>query len=66
MVMLNEKMVEAIERRLNDCSEVYYDSRNREVKERNRGYCQGIAFVLSEIGYYIEWDNGKATVVKDD
>ena len=64
--MLNERQVKDIERQLNSLADVYYDTRNREIKERNRGYCQGIAFVLSEIGYYVEWDNGKATVVKDD
>ena len=64
--MLNEKMVSEIERQLNHSSELYYTTHNGEIKERNRGYCQGIDAVLSMIGYYIVWDNGKATVVKDD
>ena len=64
--MLDEKKIKAIESKLNDLSEDYYDSRNREVKERTRGYCQGIAFALSQIGYAIEWEDGKATVVADD
>ena len=64
--MLNEKQIKAIETKLNDLAADYYDSRNREVKERNRGYCQGIAFTLSQIGYYIEWEDGKATVIKDE
>jgi len=63
--MLNEMQIKDLERKLNDLSEDYTDSRNREVKERCRGYCQGIGFVLAKIGYAIEWDNGKATIVED-
>lgn len=64
--MLNEMKIKDIERQLDSLAGVYYDTRNREIKERNRGYCQGIAFMLEKIGYAVEWDNGKATVVKDD
>ena len=64
--MLNERQIKALEAKLNDLAADYYDARNREVKERNRGYCQGIAFTLAQIGYSVTWDNGKATVVKDD
>ena len=64
--MLDGKQIKDIERQLNSLAEVYYDTRNREVKERNRGYCQGIAFMLGKIGYRIEWDNGRATVIEDD
>lgn len=63
--MLNEKQIKDIERQLDSIAGVYYDTRNNEVKERNRGYCQGIAFVLAKIGYSVEWDNGKATIVED-
>ena len=64
--MLNERQVKFIEQKLTDFADDYGTSENREFKERCRGYCQGIAFVLSEIGYAVEWDNGKATVSKDD
>ena len=64
--MLNEMKIKDIERQLTAMADVYYDSRNGEVKERCRGYCQGMAFVLGKIGYAVEWDNGKATIVKDD
>ena len=64
--MLNEQQVKHIEQKLTDIAADYEDSRNREVKERCRGYCQGIAFTLAVIGYAVEWDNGKATVVKED
>ena len=63
--MLNEKQIKNIEFQLNSLAEVYYDTRNGEVKERNRGYCQGIAFVLSQIGYAVEWENGKSTIVNE-
>ena len=63
--MLNERQIKTIETQLNHLAKVYYDTRNGEVKERNRGYCQGIGFVLSEIGYAIEWDNERAKVVKE-
>lgn len=64
--MLNEKQVNDIERQLNSLADVYYDTRNMEIKERNRGYCQGIGFLLEKIGYRIEWDDGKARVIADD
>ena len=64
--MLNEAQIKELEWKLSDLAGDYYDSRNRENKERFRGYCQGMAYVLSKIGYSVEWDNGKATVVKDD
>ena len=64
--MLNEMKIKDIERQLTSLADVYFETRNAEVKERNRGYCQGIAFVLHKIGYAVEWDNGKATVVKED
>lgn len=63
---ISEKTIKDIERQLNSLAEVYYDTRNREVKERNMGYCQGIAFMLEKIGFRVEWDNGKAVVVQDD
>ena len=64
--MLNERQVKHIEQKLTDFAAEYEDSRNREFKEHCRGYCQGVAYMLAEIGYSVEWDNGKATVVKDD
>lgn len=64
--MLNERQVKHIEQKLTDFAVEFEDSRNREFKERCRGYCQGVAFMLAEIGYAVEWDNGKATVVKED
>ena len=64
--MLNNKQIKDIERKLNDCAELYYSTENAKVKELNRGYCQGIAFALDQIGYAIEWDDGKATIVKLD
>ena len=62
--MLTEKQVKDFERQLTSLADVYYNSRNAEVKERNRGYCQGMAYVLAALGYAVEWDNGKATVVE--
>ena len=62
--MLNEMQIKDIERQLTDLADVYFETRNREVKERNRGNCQGIAFVLHKLGYTVEWDHGKATVVE--
>lgn len=60
---MDEKKIKAIERQLNSIADVYYSTYNNEVKERNRGYCQGIDYVLSMLGYAIEWNDGKATVV---
>ena len=64
--MLNEKQIKDIQWKLTDLAADYYDTRNAEVKERLRGYSQGIAYMLAKIGYSVEWDNGNATVVKDD
>ena len=64
--MLNEMKVEVIEAKLNHLADVYYTASNPEIKGLNKGYCQGIAFVLGQIGYSIEWDNGKAIIVKED
>ena len=63
--MLSEAKVKEIESKLNVLADVYYTATNREIKELNRGYCQGIAFVLEQIGYSVEWNNGKATIVED-
>ena len=63
---MNKKQVKDIERALNNCADVFYETRNGETRELNRGYCKGINFVLENIGYRIVWDNGKATVVEDD
>ena len=64
--MLTDKQVKDFERQLTSLADVYYNSRNGEVKERNRGYCQGMAYVLAALGYVVAWDNGKAYIVKDD
>lgn len=63
--MLDERRIKTLEAQLNSLAEVYRETRNRETKERNRGYCQGIAFALEQFGYSVTWDNGKATVFKD-
>lgn len=64
--MLTDMQVKDIERALNNAADLYYSTRNDTVKERNRGFCQGADFVLEKLGYFITWDNGKATVAKDD
>lgn len=64
--MLNEKQVKNIERKLTDLATDYEDSRNQCFREHCRGYCQGIAFMLAKLGYDIEWDDGKATLVTFD
>lgn len=64
-IMLNGTQIKTIEGQLNSLADVFYDTRNNEVKERNRGYCQGIAFVLAEIDYSIEWEDRKAHIVKE-
>lgn len=64
--MLSEAKVKEIESKLNGLADAYYTATNREIKELNRGYCQGIAFVLEQVGYAVEWDNGKAIIVRED
>ena len=64
-VVLTETQIKDIERQLTNAADLYYTTRNDTVKERNRGFCHGIAAVLDKIGYDIEWDDGKATLVKD-
>jgi len=63
--MLGAQQIKNIENRLDDLAAVFYDTRNAEVKERNRGYCQGIAYTLGLIGYEIKWnDNGRKSTVQ--
>lgn len=64
--MLTEMQIKDIERMLTAQADLYHSTTKVGVYERSGGYCQGIAFVLDKIGYSITWDNGKATVVKDD
>ena len=62
---LDEMKIKDIERKLNNLADVYYTTGNPEKKELSRGYCQGIGFVLSMLGYAIEWDNGKTIIVDE-
>ena len=55
--MLSVAQIADIELKLKAMGDVYYTS-DGETKERCLGYCQGIAFVLEKIGYYIDWVNG--------
>ena len=64
--MLNERQVKEIERKLNDLAKDHESYTGSAFADTGRAYAQGIAFALSQIGYYIEWENGKATIVKDD
>lgn len=64
--MLSEKQIKGIEWKLNVCGELYYKTSNERVKEVNRGVCQGIDYVLEQIGYHVEWEGETATVVKND
>lgn len=61
---LNEMKIKALEDKLNDLAEGYYSTGNAKTKELNRGYCQGIAFALEQIGYSVQWDNGKAHIIE--
>ena len=63
---INIKTIKEIEFKLSSCADVISTGVNERVKENNRGYCQGAAFVLEQLGYRIAWDNNKAYVVKDD
>jgi hypothetical protein len=61
--MLNDKDIKTIEKKLNNCSDIFFKTQNIGLKELNRGNCQGIAFVLEKLGYSVEWDDGKAVIV---
>ena len=63
---MDEKKIKTVEEYLNHCGELYFHTFNREVKERNRGCCEAVGFMLSLFGYDIEWKNEKASVVKVD
>lgn len=62
--MLDEKKMRDIEWKLNSCGELYFKTEREVIKEYNRGYCQGIAFVLEKIGFEIEWENEKVKIIK--
>ena len=63
--MLTEMQIKDIERQLNNSADLYYSTRRETIKERNRGYCQGIDFLLSKLGYSIIWEDGKAHIEQD-
>ena len=63
--MLSEKDLKRIKFKLDACSEVYSSTELAELVERNRGYCQGVAFVLDLLGYSMQWDNGKVIIVNN-
>ena len=62
---LSKTEVKMIEAKLNTSADAYYAASNAKERELNRGYCQGIAYILGLVGYSVEWDNGKAYVVND-
>ena len=62
---LDEMKLKDIKFQLDNLAEVYYTTSVPEIKERNRGFCQGIAFVLGKLGYGVDWDDGVATIVKE-
>ena len=64
--MLTEKDLKIIKDKLDYCSEEYLKTERADLVGRYTGYCQGIAFVLDKLGYSVEWDNGKAIIVKND
>ncbi|MBO5959460.1 MAG: hypothetical protein J6Q65_05005 [Lentisphaeria bacterium] len=63
---IDENKIRKIESVLTNTAEDHEAAHNLTAKERTRAYCQGIAFALEQIGYRVEWDNGKAYIVEDD
>ena len=59
-------MIKKLEWKLSDIASDCAENSNRETDIRLRAYAQGMAHVLRVIGYEVEWDNGKAIIVKDD
>lgn len=64
--MLNEKAIKNIERRLNTLAMDADKHTGSIFTNPYKAYAQGIAFTLSEIGYGIRWNDGKATIVKEE
>ena len=64
MTILSNNDIQIIEQKLNTVADNYHATSNKASKELNRGYAQGMAFVLASIGYDVHWDNGKATIDK--
>ena len=62
---LDEMKLKDIKFRLDTLAEVFYTTSNPEIKECNRGFCQGVAFVLGKLGYDVYWDDGVATIVEE-
>lgn len=61
---ISKDTIRDIERKLTCTAEDYEAAHNMASKERLRGYCQGIGYVLEQIGFRVEWDNGKAYIVE--
>lgn len=63
--MLNERQIKEIERKLNELAQDDESYDGSVMNNRFRAYAQGIAFMLGQIGYMVEWNDGKAKVVID-
>ena len=63
--MLNAEQIKTIESKLNDLAKDNETYNGGVFNNRYRAYAQGIAFTLYEIGYVVEWEDGKAHVVKE-
>ena len=63
--ILNDQQIKDITFKLNVYSDLFYHSDSDTIREHSRGYCQGVAYILSQIGYTIKWDYGKATIVRE-
>ena len=62
---MTEQAIKNIERKLNDLAESEKTYEGSVFDDTYRAYAQGIRFALDNIGFVIEWTDGKAHIVKE-
>ena len=62
--MLDEKTINAIERKLEQVGGIFYSTQSETKREWAQGYCQGVAYVLDKLGYDVTWDDAHNVTLK--
>ena len=53
--MLDDATIAVIEQKLTGIASVIDTTMNPYTSLSHKSYCQGIAFVLDKLGYYVDW-----------
>lgn len=62
--MLDEKTINAIEKKLKCVGGIFYSTQSETNRGWAQGYCQGMAYVLDKLGYDVTWDDAHNVTLK--